>query len=101
LKRRFYSGEKAHNIIGIWPGTYRKTSRDQIIVIGAHYDTVRLSPGVDDNGSGSAAVLEIAKLITQNNCKLDKTLIFVLFDMEEDVRKDNHLNPVFSCNHFD
>ncbi len=86
MKRQYRYGDKAHNIIGIWPGAYRGTSNDQIIIIGAHYDTVRSSPGVDDNGSGSTAVIEIAKLITQNNCKLDKTLIFVLFDMEEDVR---------------
>ncbi|XP_054165828.1 uncharacterized protein LOC128963350 [Oppia nitens] len=78
------SRDKAHNIIGIWPGTQRGTPKDKIIVIGAHYDTVSSSPGVDDNGSGSAAVLEIAKLVAQNNCKLDKTLMFVLFDMEED-----------------
>jgi hypothetical protein len=81
---QYRSNEKAHNIIGIWPGSYRGTSRDQIIIIGAHFDTVKTSPGVDDNGSGCTAVLEIAKLVTQNNCKLDKTLMFVLFDMEED-----------------
>ncbi|CAG2115741.1 unnamed protein product, partial [Medioppia subpectinata] len=82
--RKYNARDKAHNIIGIWPGTKRGTTADQIIIVGAHYDTVRSSPGVDDNGSGSAAVLEIAKLVAQNNCKLDKTLIFVLFDMEED-----------------
>ncbi|CAG2183748.1 unnamed protein product, partial [Oppiella nova] len=81
--RKYNPRDKAHNIIGIWPGTRRGTPSDQIIIIGAHYDTVRSSPGVDDNGSGSAAVLEMAKLIAQNNCKLDKTIIFVLFDMEE------------------
>ncbi|MFS8979719.1 M28 family peptidase [Cupriavidus necator] len=36
---------------------------DEIIVIGAHYDTVRNSPGADDNASGVAAVLEIAGLL--------------------------------------
>lgn len=36
---------------------------DEIIVIGAHYDTVRNSPGADDNASGVAAVREIAGLL--------------------------------------
>ncbi|KWR87607.1 M28 family peptidase [Cupriavidus sp. IDO] len=36
---------------------------DEIIVLGAHYDTVRNSPGADDNASGVAALLEIAGLL--------------------------------------
>src|SRR5260370_2589976 len=36
---------------------------DEIIVLGAHYDTVRNSPGADDNASGIAALLEIAALL--------------------------------------
>jgi len=36
---------------------------DEIIVLGAHYDTVRNSPGADDNASGVAALIEIAALL--------------------------------------
>ena len=36
---------------------------DEIIVLGAHYDTVRNSPGADDNASGVAALLEIAGML--------------------------------------
>lgn len=81
-------GDKGHNIVGIYPGTYRNTTKkhlDSILVIGAHYDTVPKSPGVDDNGSGSVAVLELARLLHKHQCKLNMTIIFVLFDMEEDV----------------
>ncbi len=35
----------------------------EIIVVGAHYDTVEGCPGADDNGSGVAAMLEIARLL--------------------------------------
>jgi Zn-dependent M28 family amino/carboxypeptidase len=35
----------------------------QIILVGAHYDTVEGSPGADDNASGVAALLEIARLL--------------------------------------
>ncbi|SDD02371.1 Peptidase family M28 [Cupriavidus sp. YR651] len=36
---------------------------DEIIVLGAHYDTVRNSPGADDNASGVAALLEIGGML--------------------------------------
>ena len=36
---------------------------DELIVLGAHYDTVRHSPGADDNASGVAALLEIARML--------------------------------------
>jgi len=39
-------------------------SPDRIIVIGAHYDTVYSSPGADDNASGIAALLELARLLS-------------------------------------
>ncbi|KAF7494186.1 Leupeptin-inactivating enzyme 1 [Sarcoptes scabiei] len=86
----FYSQkrrDKGHNIIGIYPSIHRETAKkdlDSILVIGAHYDTVSRSPGVEDNGSGSVAVLELARLLQKNQCKLNTTIIFVLFDMEED-----------------
>jgi Zn-dependent M28 family amino/carboxypeptidase len=38
-----------------------KAKPDEIILIGAHYDTVRSSPGANDNASGVAALLEISR----------------------------------------
>ncbi len=35
----------------------------QVVVVGAHYDSVRGTPGADDNGSGVAATIEIARLV--------------------------------------
>ena len=35
----------------------------KVIIVGAHYDTVFGSPGANDNGSGIAALLEIARLV--------------------------------------
>jgi hypothetical protein len=51
------------------------------IIIGAHYDAPEGSPGADDNGSGTAAVLEMARVL----CDIvnDVSLIFILFDGEE------------------
>ncbi|BAZ38810.1 peptidase M28 [Calothrix sp. NIES-4101] len=51
------------------------------ILIGAHYDTVLRSPGADDNGTGVAVVLEIAKLFGSRTTP--RTLKLALFDQEE------------------
>ena len=53
----------------------------EIIVIGAHYDSVFGSPGANDNGSGVAAVLALARRFASANPK--HTLRFVAFVNEE------------------
>lgn len=52
-----------------------------IIVVGAHYDSVIGSPGANDNGSGVAALLEIAAMIASR--KLPRTVRLVAFVNEE------------------
>jgi Peptidase family M28 len=54
---------------------------DEIIVVGAHYDTAWGSPGADDNGSAVAALLVLAKAIA--NQKPERTVRFVAFPNEE------------------
>jgi hypothetical protein len=54
---------------------------DDIVVIGAHYDTVPGSPGADDNASGIAALLAIARRFARE--KTARTLRFVAFANEE------------------
>ncbi|MDM9382125.1 M28 family peptidase [Chlorogloeopsis sp. ULAP01] len=51
------------------------------ILVGAHYDTVAISPGADDNASGVAVLLEIARLFGSR--PTPKTLQVVFFDKEE------------------
>lgn len=55
--------------------------REQILLLGAHYDSVSGSPGANDNGSGVAALLEIAALFADASPKL--TVRFVAFVNEE------------------
>lgn len=58
------------------------TSKDkEIIVIGAHYDTVSGTPGADDNASGVAGILELARLTAEK--PLPWTMRFVAFALEE------------------
>jgi hypothetical protein len=52
------------------------------IVIGAHYDSAGIAPGANDNGSGTAAVIELARLLKDVPLK-DKRLRLVLFVNEE------------------
>lgn len=54
---------------------------DEIIVVGAHYDSVIGSPGANDNASGVAALLEMARLLAGK--KLSITVRFVAFVNEE------------------
>jgi len=77
------SATKGQNIIGIIPGKNRKIiGNDSIIVVGAHYDTVSISPGIDDNGSGVVVLLELARMISKLP-PLNHTVMFVGFDLEE------------------
>ncbi|MGI8503889.1 MAG: M28 family peptidase [Hassallia sp.] len=52
------------------------------ILVAAHYDTVAISPGADDNASGVAVVLEVAKLLGSR--PTPRTLQLALFDKEEE-----------------
>ena len=54
---------------------------DEIIVIGAHYDTVLMSPGADDNASGVAVMLELARKLASVSFR--RQLRFVAFANEE------------------
>ena len=54
---------------------------DEIIVIGAHYDSVQGSPGADDNASAVAALLEISRLFS--GIRAARTLRLVAFVNEE------------------
>ena len=57
------------------------TKPDEIVIIGAHYDTAGGLPGANDNGSGVAATLELARLNASE--QHDRTVRYVLFANEE------------------
>jgi Zn-dependent M28 family amino/carboxypeptidase len=56
---------------------------DRIFIVGAHYDSVPGAPGANDNGSGTAAVLELARLLKAVRPGAGTELRFVLFVNEE------------------
>src|SRR5215211_2586333 len=69
-------GQTCHNIEAEISG-----NRPEIIVIGAHYDSVFGSPGANDNGTGMAATLARARRFAR--AKPENTLSFVAFVNEE------------------
>jgi hypothetical protein len=58
-------------------------SNPEVVVVGAHYDSVVGSPGANDNATGVAAVLELARLLADLSGKSSKRLRLVLFVNEE------------------
>lgn len=87
---------RASNVIGILPGADPKL-KNQSIVIGAHYDHLgfghfgaidreaegKIHPGADDNASGTAVLLELARRLSQLPTQPARTIIFVAFSAEE------------------
>lgn len=67
------------NIEATLPGV--NPQNDDIFVICGHYDSVYSSPGADDNGAGTAAVLAAAKILSQYT--FESTIRFVTFSGEE------------------
>jgi hypothetical protein len=55
--------------------------KNEIVVVGAHYDSVVGTPGANDNGSGVAAMLELARLLKDS--RPARTIRFVAFVNEE------------------
>jgi Zn-dependent M28 family amino/carboxypeptidase len=72
-------GVAQHNIEAAIRGAVHP---EEILVLGAHYDTVRHCPGANDNGSGIAALLEIARLCAGR--PLARSVRFVFFFNEEE-----------------
>lgn len=76
--RQTYScyGKNVSNLLAEKPGTDK-----EVVIIGAHYDTVPGTPGADDNASAVAGLLELARL--NKNIPSKKTLVFAAFVNEE------------------
>lgn len=77
----------APNVIALLKGSDPEL-RDEYVVIGSHLDHLGVRngtvfPGADDNGSGSTAVLSIAKAMMENPVKPKRSVLFMWFTAEE------------------
>jgi hypothetical protein len=78
----FVDGKPVRNIdVTIEPAG--RSADPEVIVIGAHYDSVFGSPGANDNGSGVAAVIELARLLRDLDGVGAKRIRLALFVNEE------------------
>ena len=59
----------------------KRGTMDGVVILGGHYDTVDAGPGAGDNGSGTAVLLELARVLGQQQHK--NTFVFIAFDGEE------------------
>jgi len=84
------------NVVGILDGS-DPTLKNEVIVIGAHYDHLgyggegSLAPrqgeihhGADDNASGTAGMLELARLFSSQKLRPRRTIVFMAFSGEEE-----------------
>jgi len=75
------------NVVGVLPGSDPEFA-DEYVVVGAHYDHIgvdpggRVGPGADDNGSGSAGLLAVAKALVKSSPK--RSVVLCAFAAEED-----------------
>jgi hypothetical protein len=82
----------AENVIGVWPG-----EGPEAVVVGAHYDHIgyggrglsaanvadRVHPGADDNASGVAGLLEIARIVAADGRRHRRAIVFAAWTGEE------------------
>ncbi|MFJ9802353.1 M28 family metallopeptidase [Streptomyces wuyuanensis] len=73
------SGATGYNLIADWPGG----DPNQVLMAGAHLDSVSSGPGMNDNGSGSAGVLETALAVSRAQLQPAKHLRFAWWGAEE------------------
>lgn len=88
-------GDTLKNVIGLLEGD--GTYPDEVIVVGAHYDhlgwggwgslamtaTGQIHNGADDNASGTAVLMEIARLLASRGEPLPRSVLFIAFTAEE------------------
>jgi hypothetical protein len=86
----------AANVIGVLEGADPKL-KNEVIVVGAHYDHLghggqgslaaregEIHHGADDNASGTAGLLELARALSAERAKLRRTVVFIAFGGEEE-----------------
>ncbi len=74
------SAAGAYNIVGEIPGGSKK---DEVIMVGAHFDSWHSGTGATDNGAGSAVMMEVVRILKALSLKMDRTVRIALWSGEE------------------
>ncbi|MGC2526987.1 MAG: M20/M25/M40 family metallo-hydrolase [Candidatus Acidiferrum sp.] len=79
--KEYPEGTTAYNAIGEIPGTDKK---DEIVMLGGHYDSWHDATGATDNGIGSSMMLEAVRILTALHLKPRRTIRIALWSGEEE-----------------
>ncbi len=81
LEAEFYDNQPGMNIVGEIPGTDLK---DEVVMIGGHFDSWHGATGATDNGTGSASCIEAMRILTTLGIKPRRTIRIALWGGEEE-----------------
>ena len=74
--------EQSFNIVGEIPGT--GPHKDQIVMLGGHFDSWQGGTGATDNGTGSSVAMEAVRILKAINMPMDRTVRIALWSGEEE-----------------
>jgi hypothetical protein len=80
LKTQFHDAAESFNITAELTGA---TKRDEIVMLGAHFDSWHGGTGATDNAAGSAVALEAVRILKALDLKMDRTVRLALWGGEE------------------
>ena len=80
IKNTYYPNPPVFNIVGEIPGTDKA---DEVVLLGAHFDTWHAATGAADDGNGSAAMMEAMRILKATGVKLRRTVRIGLWEAEE------------------
>jgi carboxypeptidase Q len=80
IRNTYYPNPAMFNVVGEIPGTDKA---DEIVMLGAHFDSWHASTGATDNAAGSAAMMEAMRILKQSGVALRRTVRIGLWCGEE------------------
>ncbi|HXD75235.1 MAG TPA: M20/M25/M40 family metallo-hydrolase, partial [Vicinamibacterales bacterium] len=82
IVNRFHDDDlNAYNIVGEIPGTDKA---DEVVMVGAHFDSWHTGTGATDNAAGSAVMLEAMRILKATGVKLRRSVRIALWEGEEE-----------------
>jgi carboxypeptidase Q len=80
IRNTYYPNPVMFNVVGEIPGTDKA---DELVMLGAHFDSWHASTGATDNAAGSAAMMEAMRILKQSGVRLRRTVRIGLWTGEE------------------
>ena len=80
IKTQFDPNTDSFNVIAEIPGNAKK---DELVMVGGHFDSWHYGTGATDNAAGSAVSMEVMRILKSLNLKMDRTVRMALWSGEE------------------